>query len=86
MLQVVLKQKIDVAMLDLLAGGHVGQINQGTIELQDRGPVALDMTAHRVEVRPEVSEHLAQTRFRQVSAIQRAEATVEVVETMTELI
>jgi len=102
-------QQFDMAILDLLACGHVSEINQGTIEPQDCGnedvlsaplrgdwrinevlggfgSVALDMAAQRAEVRPEVGEHLAQTRFRQVSAVQRAEAAVEVVETVTELV
>ncbi|WP_247600162.1 hypothetical protein [Mycobacterium intracellulare] len=34
-LQVVLEQQFDVAILDLLANGHVGEIDQGAIELQD---------------------------------------------------
>lgn len=36
-LQVVLEQQFDVAILDLLACGHVGEIDQGAIELQDCG-------------------------------------------------
>jgi hypothetical protein len=36
-LQVVLEQQFDMAILDLLARGHVGEIDQGTVELQDCG-------------------------------------------------
>ena len=32
-----LKQQFDVAMLDLLARGDVGQVNQGAIECEDCG-------------------------------------------------
>ena len=54
--------------------------------LSGLGSVAFDMAAQRAEVRPEVGEHLAQTRFGRVSAIERAEAAVDVVETVTELV
>ena len=36
-LQAVLKQQFDVAILDLLAGGYVGEVDQGAIEFQDGG-------------------------------------------------
>jgi hypothetical protein len=36
-LQVVLEQKLHVATLDLLAGGHVGLIDKSAIEPQQRG-------------------------------------------------
>lgn len=107
--QVVLEQQFDMAMLDLLACGDVGQVDQGAIELEDcrnedvlyaplrsdrllsevvsgLGSVALHMAAQRAEVRPEVSEHLAKTRFGRVSAIERTETAVDVVETVTELV
>jgi len=48
--------------------------------------VAFDMAAPSGEVGPEVGEHLPQTGFRRLSAIQRPEAAVGVVETVTELI
>jgi hypothetical protein len=96
-------------MLDLLACGDVGQVDQRSIELEDcgnedvlyaplrsdrllsevlsgLGSVALDMAAQRAEVRPEVGEHLAETRFGRVSAIERADTAVDVVETVTELV
>lgn len=37
MLQLVGEQQFDVAILDLLACGHVGEIDQGAIEFQDCG-------------------------------------------------
>ena len=36
-LQVVLEQQLDVAILDLLACGHVGEIDQRAIEVQHGG-------------------------------------------------
>lgn len=108
-LQVVGEQQFDVAILDLLAGGHVGEIDQGAIEFQDcgnedmlyaplrgdrllrevlsgLGSVALDMAAQRAKVGPEVGQHLAETRFGQVGAIERAEAPADVVESVAELV
>jgi hypothetical protein len=89
------EQQFDVAILDLLACEHVGEIDQVAIELQDRGnehvlyaplrgdwllsevlgglgSVALDVAVQRAEVGPEVGWHLAETRFRQVGATERA--------------
>ena len=104
-----LEQQFDVAMLDLLACGDVGQVDQGAIELEDRGnedvlyaplrsdrlfsevlsglgSVALDMAAQRAEVLADFRPNLAETRFGRVSAIERAETAVDVVETVTELV
>ncbi len=50
------------------------------------GSVALDMAVQRAEVRPEVGQHLTETRLRQVGAIERPEPAVDVVEAVTELI
>ena len=35
-LHVVLEQQLQVAMLDLLPGGHIGEINQRPVEPYDR--------------------------------------------------
>jgi hypothetical protein len=48
--------------------------------------VALDAAARRAEVGPEVGERLAKTRFGQVSAVERAEPVVDVVEAVAELV
>ncbi len=104
-----LEQQLEVAILDLLACGHSGEIDQGAIELQDGGnedvlyaplrgdwllsevlgglrSVALHVAAQRTEVGPEVGEHLAERRLRQVGAIERAEAPMDVIEAVTELV
>ena len=49
-------------------------------------PVALNMSAHRGKVRPEISQYLTQTRLRGLSAVERSEAAASVVETVIELI
>lgn len=49
-------------------------------------PVALNVAAQRAKVGPKVSQHLAQRRFGEFGAEQRAEAAVDVVEAVTELV
>src|ERR1700704_2670565 len=98
-----------MSILDALAGGHVGEIDERAIEPQIRGyedvlsaplrgdrllrevlgsvgPVAFDVAAQRAKVGPEVREHLTQTGVGQIGAIERAEAAVDVIEAVTELV
>jgi hypothetical protein len=96
-------------ILDLLASGRLGEIDQGAVEPQDDGnqdvlcappcghrrcgevvgalrPVALNVSAHRGEVGPEVGQYLTQARLLELSAVERAEAAANVVEAMIELV